>query len=197
LIELDRNLTNGTWEFDYHSEQIIKGDEMKFAIFVSGELKPDFMSKRIMKKFGCHYSHIGMVTSSMGVQRFYHSVGKGFSKMLTEEIKQFKKEHIVWYIDITEHIESVDFARGYLEGRIGVEYSYSQYLGFVFPWLRPFVKNDKEKGICSEEAARFLYTCCKSIIRVDSSKFDFVSPQDVWQFLQKITNQLMPGHKFE
>lgn len=161
---------------------------IRFNIFVSGEKKPDWMSRKIMKRFGTNYSHIGMIVRLYGGKTtIYHSVGKGFSKIdKYEELKKFFGEHNVREIEVTQYIKNQHYALGYLNGRIGVEYSFSQYLGFVFPGLQKFVRNGKEKGICSEETARFLNQCCNHEIKVDPSKFDFVSPKDVWEKLKHL-----------
>lgn len=163
----------------------------KFFIFVSGEKKPDFVSRRIMQRFDCDYSHIGMIVRfRTGRTTIYHSVGKGFSKIdnidTYDEMKAFFMDHNVNEIDVSDHIISPDYALGYLNGRLGVEYSLMQYLGFVWPGLQRFVRNGKEKGICSEEAARFLYHCCNHKVKVNPKIFDFVSPRDVWEKLRSI-----------
>lgn len=154
---------------------------VKFYIFVSGEHKPDFVSKRIMKRFKTDYSHIGLVVEIDGHKTIYHSVGKGFS---TESYEEFLKEHYIYEKDITKYIYNFQFALGYLTGRLGIEYSYSQYLGFLFPMLQRLVRNKKEKGICSEEAARFLNECCQECLRVNKKQLDFISPKEVWEHLQ-------------
>lgn len=160
---------------------------MKFYIFVSGEYEPDFLSKKIMKRFETNYSHIGMVLEDeFDKKEIFHSVGKGFS---TANWDIFLLGHHVRLIDITDKVKNAQYALGYLQGRMGIEYSFSQYLGFVFPFLRKFVRNKTEKGICSEEAARFLYHCCIHELRVDPNKFDFVSPKDVWEKLESIMGE--------
>ena len=154
---------------------------MKFRIFVSREIKPDLMSRLIMWKFKADYSHIGMIVEDGETDPFiWHSVGKGFS---TASLPHFMQDHTIESVDITEYIKDKNYALGYLQGRIGVEYSQSQYLGFILPWTRWLVRNKEGKGICSEEVARFLYHCCKHHVHVDPNKFDFVSPKDVWETL--------------
>lgn len=166
---------------------------MTFKIFVCGEKDPDWVSRKIMKKLGTDYSHIGMFVTVDVFEIIYHSVGKGFSKIDDiehyEEMKTFLKEHNFQEIDITKYIKNEQFALGYLEGRLGAEYSESQYLGFIFGFMRRFVKNGRAKGICSEEAARFLVNCCNHELKFDRSKFDFVSPKDVWEKVNEIVKR--------
>lgn len=160
---------------------------MRFKIFVSGEINPDFLSRRIMKRFKTNYSHIGMIViDNQGFTTIYHSVGEGFS---AKNYDDFCEEHHMQEIDITRYILNEDYALGYLNGRIGVEYSFSQYLGFVFKSLQGLTRNGKEKGICSEEAARFMFHCCQHNLKIDQSKFDFVSPKDVWEKLKEVVNK--------
>lgn len=156
---------------------------MKFSIFVSKEDNPDFMSRRIMKRYDSDFSHIGIIVGMHGKKRVYHSVGKGFSSMPLHELN---KDHSLQIIDITDYIVSHDYALGYLQGRIGVEYSFSQYLGFVFPWMRVFVRNKEQKGICSEEVARFCNHVCKPELKVSNENFDFLPPHIVWNYINKV-----------
>lgn len=154
---------------------------IKISIFVCAENDPDWVSRKIMKVIRADYSHIGIIVDDRTV---YHMVGKGFSTMPLAELQV---GHTLQLKNITNHIDNIQYALGYLEGRLGVEYSQSQYLGFLFPFLRQFVRNNREKGVCSEEVARFLLLCGKpqriesNIHNLDS--LDFVSPKDVWEAL--------------
>lgn len=149
----------------------------KFYLFVCGEKDPDILSRIIQWRLGTDYSHMGIIVECDGAKIIYHCVGKGFC---TEHYSEFIKEHNIWEVDITRFMMEPNYALGYLQGREGINYSRLQYLGFVFPWLRFLVHNGKARGICSEEAARFMYQCCDHHLKIDSKKFDFFDPKVVW-----------------
>lgn len=154
--------------------------EKSIKIFVAREVEPDWVSRKIMKVIGADYSHIGIIVDDTIV---FHMVGEGFSQC---PLKEMESDHVLQTKDITDRIH-MTYALGYLQGRLGVEYSQSQYLGFLFPFMRRFVRNNKEKGVCSEEVARFLLVCGQEkYISGYLNRFidlDFVSPKDVWETL--------------
>lgn len=157
---------------------------MKFSIFVSKEDEPDFVSRRIMKRYNADFSHIGIIVDNDNEKRVYHSVGKGFSTM---PLKDLNKDHTLQILDVTSYIVNHDYALGYLQGRLGVEYSLSQYLGFIFPSLQRFVKNGNRQGICSEEVARFCNHVCKPEMQISNENFDFLPPHVVWDYINRVT----------
>lgn len=164
-------------------------NQTKFELFVSWETpKPDFMSKWTMRVIDAPYSHIGIIVHGYQI---YHMVGKGFSKV---NLNEFMETHGIHKVDISRLIESHPFALGYLEGRLGVEYSYSQYLGFIFKWARRFVRNNREKGVCSEEMAHFLINCGIKPVRHKyiglKDILDFVDPKQVWEETNKFLKEL-------
>lgn len=123
---------------------------MKIEIFASKEKKPDFLSKVIMKRLGCDYSHVGVILDGV----IYHAVGEG---VCTANLEEFLKERTFSELfDVSDKIKvSSDLLKGWLEGRLGTEYSTSQYLGFAFPELREHISNGSEKVVCSELAYEF------------------------------------------
>jgi len=123
---------------------------MKIQIFGSKEKDPDTLSKLIMEKLDCGWSHNGIIFGD----KIYHAVGKGVCTVSQEEFLE-KREYAV-LIDITDKVKkSHDALLGFLEGRLGTEYSSSQYLGFIFPELQKHIKNGSEKVVCSELAYEF------------------------------------------
>ena len=153
----------------------------KIQIFIARETPADWVSRKIMKVIGADYSHIGIIVGTT----VFHMVGKGFCEMHLEDMQ---KGHKLWTIDVTLQMKDIHFILGYLEGRRGVSYSQSQYIGFLFPWLRFLVRNNRSKGVCSEEVARFLLLCGKPEDVKDHvgklGHLDFVSPKDVWEALK-------------
>lgn len=123
---------------------------MKIQIFGSKEKKPDTLSKVIMSRLGCDYSHVGIIFDGI----IYHAVGEGVCTISQEEF--LKERDFSLLLDVTNKVQpSTDILFGWLEGRKGTEYSTSQYLGFAFPELQRFVDNGAEKVVCSELAYEF------------------------------------------
>lgn len=181
----------------------------KIEVFASCELKPDFVSKRIMRfLFGRRradslvdvWSHVGMiVTTADGRETVYDATGKGIDK---SDLSELLKEHTLpRRIDITERIQgvSLDFLHGWLEGRRGVEYSSSQYLLFALPaWCRRLTKlfsNGSEKAICSEFVYNF---CCISNV-LSSGLFenpDAVDPKMAIEAIEAVMREpILPRGK--
>lgn len=145
---------------------------MSFEIFVSAETKPDWFSKKIMRYMGCNYSHVGILVDETVI---HHSVGQGFCQVLATK---FLHDH-VFVGRMPVRVISDAYARGYLAGMVGIEYSESQYFGIVLPWLAKLTKNGKEKLICSEAVAYFLTECCN----IPILNQDCVTPKQIWQRL--------------
>lgn len=147
----------------------------KFEVFVSREKEPDFVSKMIMKKIGANYSHIGLLIDGHSI---YHATGKGFHLQLLSDFEQ--KKLIVDKIEVS--VLNADYALGYLHGNIGKEYSQSQYLGFLLPWLTSLVDNGDEKLICSESVINFLKHCVYDFYHVEPA--DFVDPKEAFEMVK-------------
>lgn len=123
---------------------------MKIEIFASKEKKPDMLSKIIMKRLGCNYSHVGIIFDD----QIYHAVGEGVCK--ADQDKFLQDRTYSELLDVTDKVQvSKEALYGWLEGRLGTEYSTSQYLGFAFPELREHIDNGSEKVVCSELAYEF------------------------------------------
>jgi len=148
---------------------------MKFEVFTSAEKVPDFVSRAIMWGIGAHFSHIGIIVNET---RIFHSTGEGFNE---KEVESFLKHNhkFMGRKDITDRIINHQFALGYLIGRIGVEYSQAQYIGFMVPALKSFFRNGRKRGICSEEVLRFMFHCT-GMEKVDADYFD---PKQAWDII--------------
>ena len=137
-------------------------------VAVSRERKPDIVSKLIMWFTKANYSHILIIKDSV----VYHAVGQGTcSVSLTDFLV---KRELVQIQKVRLKVDE-EFFMGYVTGADGKDYSESQYIGFLFRPLQRFVRNKKERTICSEYAARILNICCG----YDFEGADFLSPKDV------------------
>jgi hypothetical protein len=146
---------------------------MKFEILAIGELEPDFVSRRIQRYLGTDYSHIGILVDGLWL---YHATGIGFHMV---PLAAFLPGHAIrhrfaWELDR----DTTQYALGWLEGCVGCEYSQSQYLGFLFPFLRPFVANGKSKTVCSEAGAQFMFDCLK-VREPRLFACDWINPKDI------------------
>lgn len=145
---------------------------MKFEIFSSRETDPDFASRRIMKFLGTNYSHVGMIVDG---KMIYHSTAPVVNKL---PVNVFLVDHEFAHrieFNLTEREQY--FSLGWLEGRIGMDYAQSQYLGFLFDWTRKYVSNKKSKTICSEYATRWMRACA-GVKDARLVGLDFLSPVD-------------------
>jgi hypothetical protein len=155
---------------------------MKFEVFASREKKPDFVSKEIMKKIGCDWSHNGIIyTDDLGFERIFHAIGSGVSD---EHVSDFlEKREFVHRIDVTDRMKtSPQFSYGWLWGRKGTEYSQSQYIGFLLPFMKKFIRNGTHKVICSE----FVYEFCVTTGVLKFRHFpkqDYVDPKMIIEAL--------------
>lgn len=156
---------------------------MKFCVWISAEVPPDWLSRLIMWKLSCDYSHIGiaLINDEGEPHTIYHSVGEGFSTLTVKEFLSHGK--ILKGIKPVEIINP-DKALGWLDGMLGKEYSEMQYLGFLLPRLQKLVDNGNRKLICSEAVARFLQAhMVGGFEKIKTA--DFASPKDVWEALNK------------
>lgn len=154
---------------------------MKFYLFSSAEIKPDWLSRKIMKYLKCDYSHIGVIVEHEGHSAIYHSTGEAVN---LKYMDSFMTDHILVHkIDITKHIIDLQFAHGWCEGSIGKDYSESQYLGLIFPWLKNLSGDGRSEMICSEFGARFIDECT-TIPSFDRTNCDFIDPKVCIETLQ-------------
>ena len=148
-------------------------------IFSSIETEPDFVSRAIMKKLKCDYSHIGVAFNGSSL---YHATGKGVHLLTRGE---FLKDHkMVHEIPITKFVHNFSYARGWCEGNVGKDYSESQFIGFMFPALKKFFGDGRKEVICSEFVARFIDECTEIDI-FDEIDCDYVSPKELIEMLSE------------
>lgn len=166
---------------------------MKFSIFFSAEIEPDFVSRAIMKRYNKPYSHVGVLVSlSVEDQLFldlaklphpgewiFHATGKGFHAELKDSYLA-KGKTFVKLVPVRPLDEI--FALGFLAGNIGKEYSSSQYLGFFSSSLAKLVANGKEKLICSEAVFDFLTQICGMENKVNQAP-DMIAPPHIEEIL--------------
>lgn len=146
---------------------------MKFSILAVGELEPDFVSKRIQHFLKTDYSHSAILVEDFMV---YHATGKGFHAI---PLHSLLPGHALRHkIDFELPDAQSHYACGWLQGALGHEYSQSQYLGFLFPFLKRWVANGNSKTVCSEAVGQFMFDC----LNVKDARLyecDFLSPKDV------------------
>jgi hypothetical protein len=158
-----------------------------FEIIAVGEIEPDFVSRRIQKFIDADYSHSAILVDG---ETIYHATGIGFHRI---PLLELLPGHIIRHrIRFELEGEAGVFAKGWLEGCIGTEYSHSQYLGFFFPFLRRFVDNNRAKTVCSEAVGDFMAECL-GIRDHRLLNCDFLSPRDVteiaYEHAEKITER--------
>lgn len=146
-------------------------------VAVAREKNPDFVSRMIMRWMGRPYSHIFIIHQN----KLIHSTGKGVHNTWLDEFMVDHDIMIKRRVPIGSG-KTVAYFKGFVAGCSGKEYSESQYIGFLFPFLRRFFRNGREKTICSEFVANVLNNCCGYDIR----NIDFVSPKDVMEYVIEI-----------
>jgi hypothetical protein len=157
---------------------------MRYYAFASVELEPDFLSRSIMQALDCKWSHNGIIycVDDNDSGTIVHSIGKGVCE---EPVREFLISHkFVHFINVTSLINDHGFAKGWLKGSIGKDYSESQYLGFLFPRIKKLVSDGKAEMICSEFAARFMCECT-SFKGFDEANCDFIDPKIFIETLRK------------
>lgn len=81
---------------------------MQVQVFASKEKKPDIVSKLIMEKLGCDYSHVGVICRGV----IYHAIGKGVCKEAPSDF--LKDREFVHVIDVTSRMKiSADGAQAW------------------------------------------------------------------------------------
>lgn len=137
-----------------------------FQIASCRENKPDLLSAALMRVMRANYSHVIIIENGDTV---YHATGKGFH---AEPLSEVLKAHTL--PDIIEvNCPDESLANGYLRRMIGMDYSESQFLGFIFPFMKPFFRNRHQRAICSEAVSDFLKDCCGCEINEDT---DYIDP---------------------
>lgn len=146
---------------------------MKFEILAVGELEPDFASRQIQRFLKTDYSHCVILVDERWC---YHATAKGFHMIPLTALLPGHAIRARFAFEL--EVGPTQFALGWLQGALGHEYSQSQYLGFLFPFLRRFVANGNSKTVCSEAAGQFMFECLK----VQDARLyacDFLSPKDI------------------
>lgn len=143
---------------------------MKLKVGFTKEIKPDFVSKCIMRVLGTNYSHVFFILNDF----IYHSTGEGVNRV---PLAAYLEDHeVVKTFDVELPTLSEEAFAAYMEGAGGKEYSNSQYIGFVLPFLQRFVSNGSEKMICSELVSVVLAKYGHYKL---PKQADFMSPKDV------------------
>lgn len=137
-----------------------------FQVASCREKKPDLVSWLLMKVLKSDYSHVLIIQDGITV---WHQVGTGFA---SEPLEEILKTHDLPDV-ITVKCPDEAMARGYIKRMVGTPYSESQYLGFIFPFLKRFFRNRHMRAICSEVVADFLKDCCGCVIVEDT---DYIDP---------------------
>jgi hypothetical protein len=107
---------------------------MKYELFASYEINPDFKSKSIMKATNCSFSHVGIIEND---EMIFQATSKGFHSIRFDEF--MPGNGLAHRFELK--VLNIDFAAGWLRGNVGKDYSESQFLGFLFkiPWVRRLV----------------------------------------------------------
>lgn len=127
---------------------------MSYSIKVAftQEINPDWISKTIMWFLETNYSHVMILFEDVdGKEKILHSIGKG--TCIDADQEYLKTHKIVRAYKIPMKCTMEHFS-GYAEGRVGREYSESQYFNMFLEklgikWI-PF-RNGNSEGVCSEE----------------------------------------------
>lgn len=155
---------------------------MKFEIFVSREKNPDFISRMIMKVTKADFSHIGVLVNGTTV---IHAVGEGYLEQSAESFlvkKMFVELHEV-------KVVNEQYSLGWLHGNLGKDYSQSQFFGFLFPFLRPLLDNNRTKGYCSEFMLDFAIDCLVGGHTLAECDSDWYSPKQTLQKIKELDNE--------
>lgn len=152
---------------------------MTFTILALACKKPDIFSRLIMWAMKTDYSHCAIVAHAIDYREddiIYHCTAEGFH---AERSKKYLEDHIVRH-EFKYELSTYKslYAWGWLDGCIGTQYSRMQFIGFIFPFLKPFVANNRDRMICSEAAGDFMKDC----LGIKDSRLnscDFVTPKDI------------------
>lgn len=139
-------------------------------IISSKEKNPSMLGKLISWYTKSECTHVGILVND----HIYHSVKKGVSK-ITERAFLTERDYVD-KINIS-HLVDDSKAAEWLESKLGLPYSYSQYYGVFLKWIKFLFVNKYEKFICSE----FVYYFYTSLIGKDwiVEHPDFLTPSDV------------------
>lgn len=156
---------------------------ISFELIAIGEIVPDRFSRGLQGAMKTNYSHLAILVN--GVE-LYHATEKGFHRELSSSGLEGAVIRHRFPLTIKYHEQ---FALGWLAGRVGCRYSWIQYFGLIFPWMRwiPFVKNGRAETVCSEVVADFLVDCT-SISHPKLDQCDWLTPRDVVELMLEVAN---------
>lgn len=125
----------------------------KFELIALGEVKPDFVSRRIQRFEKTDYSHVAVLVDGYLI---YHAIGAGVCRTTLSELLADGPCVIRRRVLIPVHADCC--AKTWLDAQLGKKYSLWQYLGFLFPFVRflPRVNNGCREVVCSEFGAMFV-----------------------------------------
>lgn len=167
---------------------------MRYYVFASAENAPDFVSSSVMRGIDADYSHVGIILTNRSLVNYeqkiydsgpapekpfsliYHSTGEGVNVKTADLF--FETHKCIHLIEITKFVKRDEYAIGWLDSKIGLEYSESQYVGFFSSLFKRFVNNNQSKFICSELVAEFL-NHCSSLRYFERIDCDFVDPKQL------------------
>lgn len=155
---------------------------IKVKVAGSAEVKPDLVSKAIMFFTRAKYSHLYIVYKGI----MYHCVDRGVCAEVYEYF--LYPDHIeVESIEVELKCSEDEF-HGYMRELIGkrIEYSHKQYIGFILPFARKWLRNERNKGICSEMV-------CWVLSDLGTHEFvdaDFLHPKQVMQILLEKSKEI-------
>lgn len=157
---------------------------IEFRIAGSAEIKPDYKSKGVMVFTHADISHV-LVIFRRGPELPWMIIDSTGDGVTEHPLDKFLETHkLIYDIDITKYVTRPCCAIAWLEGNFGKDYSEGQYFGFVFDFLKGFVRDGESELICSELVPRFIdkwttLTCFKG------ADFDFINPKEAIKTLME------------
>lgn len=136
--------------------------EHTFELLAIGEKKPDLLSSLIQWGQGfksgkkIEYSHLALLVDGAWV---FDATERGTDLCTLDEVLDGGKAVIRRRIMLP--VKSACCAIMWIRRARGIRYSWLQYAGFLFPFLRPLVKNGRRETVCCEIIADFLVDCCE------------------------------------
>lgn len=148
----------------------------QISVMTFREMRPDFVSRMIMRFGKAPYSHIAICFEQHGEKWLSHATGKGVHRA---KLSPYLDEHILVGEKKFNLTCSGDEFLGYIKGAEGKDYAEAQYIGFIFPykWVQKLIADGNKDLICSEWVGNILVDCCGK--KFDN--LDFKSPRDIWE----------------
>lgn len=158
---------------------------IRFYIVAIRECNPDLDSRLIMESIKANYSHSAVLVKFIDHEVIFEAVDPVSRSVPAENIL---KDHF-----FTEKIEITDFlsvhpmaALGWLNGKMGIEYGFDQWPGFLMPIMKFMGRNKAKKMVCSEFVAMFLNYVLEDKLFVDP---DFTNPKQVTEGIKAFINK--------